>query len=156
MPFNIRVALKDTSLPRGGGPDGMSRVGIPEGTMIGYSPSLLHRRADLFGPDVNEFKPERWETWTPKPWQYIPFNGGPRICLGQQFALTEMGYVLVRYGRLVDEIGANADLAGCFRHSTGSRAGAARGSLSGARLPSALGRRCLLGFGRRVNELLGT
>lgn len=33
---------------------------------------------------------------TPKSWQYIPFNGGPRICIGQQFALTEIGYTLVR------------------------------------------------------------
>jgi cytochrome P450 len=32
----------------------------------------------------------------PKSWQYIPFNGGPRICIGQQFALTEMGYTIVR------------------------------------------------------------
>jgi len=28
--------------------------------------------------------------------RYIPFNGGPRICIGQQFALTEMAYTLVR------------------------------------------------------------
>lgn len=26
----------------------------------------------------------------------VPFNGGPRICIGQQFALTEMSYVLTR------------------------------------------------------------
>ena len=47
-------------------------------------------------PDILEFYPERWECWTPKPWTYIPFNGGPRICIGQQFALTQMGYTVVR------------------------------------------------------------
>lgn len=29
-------------------------------------------------------------------WGYLPFNGGPRVCLGQQFALTEIAYVTVR------------------------------------------------------------
>lgn len=32
----------------------------------------------------------------PKSWYYIPFNGGPRICVGQQFALTEMQYFISR------------------------------------------------------------
>lgn len=97
VPVNIRVALKDTSLPRGSGPDGLGPVGVPAGTRIVYSTLVMQRRADLFGADVSAFKPERWENWTPKPWQFVPFNGGPRICLGQQFALTEMGYMLVRY-----------------------------------------------------------
>lgn len=96
MPFNIRVAIKDTSLPRGGGPDGREPVGVPAGTPVAYSTLTMQRRVDLFGEDVNEFKPERWDTWAPKPWEFVPFNGGPRICLGQQFALTEMGYILVR------------------------------------------------------------
>jgi cytochrome P450 len=62
----------------------------------------MQRREDLYPPasatfaPVDVFSPERWYTWQPKPWQYIPFNGGPRICIGQQFALTEMGYVLTR------------------------------------------------------------
>lgn len=56
----------------------------------------MQRREDLFGPTANDFDPLRWKTWTPVPWTYIPFNGGPRICLGQNFALTEMAYVTVR------------------------------------------------------------
>src|SRR3569833_2519386 len=47
-------------------------------------------------PDPEVFSPDRWYHWQPRPWQYPPFNGGPRICIGQQFALTKMGYVLVR------------------------------------------------------------
>ncbi|CAK7205653.1 hypothetical protein SEUCBS139899_008432 [Sporothrix eucalyptigena] len=100
VPFNVRLALHDTTLPRGGGPDGSEPVAVLKDTPIGYSTLLMHRRVDLYPsnlPSPDEFSPERWEHWQPKPWQFIPFNGGPRICIGQQFALTEMGYVLVRF-----------------------------------------------------------
>lgn len=62
----------------------------------------MQRRPDLYPPPsatfapASEFSPERWQGWQPKPWQYVPFNGGPRICVGQNFALTEMAYVVVR------------------------------------------------------------
>ncbi|KAI0843046.1 cytochrome P450 52A11 [Hypoxylon sp. FL0890] len=102
VPFNVRTALKDTTLPRGGGPDGTLPLPVLKDTSIGYSPLVMHRRADLYPPvsekhpDPTVFSPDRWYNWQPKPWQYIPFNGGPRICIGQQFALTEMAYVLTR------------------------------------------------------------
>lgn len=82
VPFNVRLALKDTTLPRGGGPDGTAPVGILKDTPIGYSTLVMQRRADLT-PDPDKFSPERWESWQPKHWQYIPFNGGPRICIGK-------------------------------------------------------------------------
>ncbi|KAH8726506.1 cytochrome P450 [Phaeosphaeriaceae sp. PMI808] len=102
VPFNVRVALNDTTLPVGGGKDGSQPIGIPKGTPIGYSALVMQRRPDLYPPPstgfpaVDKFVPERWDNWTPKSWTYIPFNGGPRICIGQQFALTEMGYTLAR------------------------------------------------------------
>lgn len=102
VPFNVRLALQDCTLPRGGGPDGSQPVAILKDTPIGYSTLLMQRRDDLYPPasetfaPADQFSPDRWFHWQPKPWQYVPFNGGPRICIGQQFALTEMGYVLTR------------------------------------------------------------
>jgi cytochrome P450 len=102
VPYNVRISLKDTTLPTGGGPDGQQPIGILAGTPIGYSTLVMQRRADLYPPSSasfpppSTFAPDRWDSWTPKSWTYVPFNGGPRICIGQQFALTEMGYTLVR------------------------------------------------------------
>ncbi|TLD10813.1 hypothetical protein PgNI_06330 [Pyricularia grisea] len=115
VPFNVRLALHDTTLPRGGGPDGTLPIPVLKDTPVGYSTLLMQRRKDLYPPasenfaDPEVFSPERWFHWQPRPWQYIPFNGGPRICIGQQFALTEMSYVLVRmfqrYDRVVNYMG---------------------------------------------------
>ena len=110
VPFNVRHALKDTQLPRGGGPDGLSPFGILKGTPIGYSPLVMQRRADLYPKsddprmDAENFYPDRWGIWQPKPWEYIPFNGGPRLCVGQQFALTNMGYTIVRMLQRFDRV----------------------------------------------------
>jgi cytochrome P450 len=102
VPYNVRVALQDTTLPVGGGPDGLQPVAVLKGTPIGYSTLVMQRRKDIYPspdtgfPPIDKFVPERWDKWTPSPWTYVPFNGGPRICIGQNFALTEMGYTLVR------------------------------------------------------------
>lgn len=103
VPINSRRATKDTSLPRGGGPDGMAPVYIPKGTEVSYCVHVMHRRKDIWGEDANEFKPERWAK-RKSGWEFLPFNGGPRICLGQQFALTEAGYVIVRMLQRFDRI----------------------------------------------------
>ncbi|KAI9881253.1 MAG: hypothetical protein M1830_005539 [Pleopsidium flavum] len=95
VPGNSRTSVVDTFLPLGGGPDGKSPLFIPKGTLIAYSVYTMHRRKDFYGEDADDFKPERWEKLRPG-WEYLPFNGGPRICLGQQFALTEASYTMIR------------------------------------------------------------
>ena len=95
VPLNSRRATKDTTIPRGGGLDGNSPVYVRKGQEVNYTTHAMHRRKDIWGPDAGEFKPERWVGRKPG-WEFLPFNGGPRICLGQQFALTEAGYVIVR------------------------------------------------------------
>ncbi|GAB1215839.1 hypothetical protein ATERTT37_005036 [Aspergillus terreus] len=94
-PFNRRIAVRDTTLPRGGGSDGRQPIFVRKGQAIMFSAYSMHRRRDIWGPDADDFRPGRWEARKTL-WEYLPFSGGPRICLGQQFALTEAGYVLVR------------------------------------------------------------
>ncbi|POR33519.1 Cytochrome P450 [Tolypocladium paradoxum] len=99
VPYNLRACVQDSTLP---GQPGQPDIATLAGDIIIYSPLAMQRRKDLYPPvsenfaDPAVFSPERWEHWTPKPWQYVPFNGGPRICIGQNFALTEMAYTLVR------------------------------------------------------------
>ncbi|KAJ5173170.1 cytochrome P450 alkane hydroxylase [Penicillium capsulatum] len=92
---NSRMANKDTVLPVGGGPDGQSPLFVAKNNVVTYSTYVMHRRKELFGEDADEFRPERWETLRPG-WEYLPFNGGPRICPGQKFALTESSYTIAR------------------------------------------------------------
>jgi cytochrome P450 len=63
----------------------------------------MQRREDIWGKDAAVFNPDRWVD-RKVGWEYLPFNGGPRICLGQQFALTEVGYVLTRLIQKFDRI----------------------------------------------------
>jgi cytochrome P450 len=78
---------------------------VHKGEEVNYSVYVMQRRKDIWGADADEFNPERWASRRTG-WEYLPFNGGPRICLGQQFALTEAGYVTVRLVQLFDEITA--------------------------------------------------
>lgn len=95
VPFNSRRATRDTTIPLGGGADERSPVFIPKGMEVNYSVHVMHRRKDLWGADAEEFRPERWLN-RKAGWEFLPFNGGPRICLGQQFAITTAGYTVAR------------------------------------------------------------
>ena len=90
VPGNAREALNDTVLPLGGGPDGKSPIFVAKGTTVSWSVWTMHRRKDFYGEDSCEFKPERWlgEKGLRPGWEYLPFNGGARICLGRKSNLT--------------------------------------------------------------------
>ena len=57
----------------------------------------MHRDQDFWGPDAEAFRPERWaEMARPPHWEFVPFNGGRRMCPAQQMVLTEIAYAVVR------------------------------------------------------------
>jgi cytochrome P450 len=71
----------------------------------------MHRRKDIYGPDADKFRPEWWENdeLDNVGWGYLPFNGGPRVCLGQEFAMLEAKYTVVRLLQTFEHIEAGAD-----------------------------------------------
>jgi hypothetical protein len=71
VPFNSRCANKDTTIPRGGGKDGSSPIFVPKGMCVEYSVHVMQRRKDIWGPDADEFQPERWEN-RKVGWEYLP------------------------------------------------------------------------------------
>jgi cytochrome P450 len=66
---------------------------LPAGVQIAPSIYLLHRRPDLY-PDPLTFRPERFIEKPAGTYEWIPFGGGIRRCLGASFALMEMKVVL--------------------------------------------------------------
>ncbi|EXJ58261.1 hypothetical protein A1O7_05686 [Cladophialophora yegresii CBS 114405] len=85
-------------------PQGMEIAGefIPGGTVVGCSPWVMHRQPEIFGEDVDIWRPERWMGNSDEDERRIKkmnmvmfqFGGGSRTCLGKHIALLEM-YKLV-------------------------------------------------------------
>ena len=100
-----RETLRDVTLSDG------SR--IPAKTTVFMVPLLLHRKPQTFtNPD--RFEPDRWLEGEPPPFAYIPFGGGARRCIGDEFALRETTIVLetlLRRYRFALEPGARVETA---------------------------------------------
>jgi len=73
VPANTREAVRDTVLPLGGGEDGQSPMFVKKGTHVYYSVYSMHRREEFFGPNTEEYRPERWETIRPG-WVFISLS----------------------------------------------------------------------------------
>lgn len=69
---------------------------IPSGTYV-YTPgNTIHRWPEYWGPDADEFKPERWRhSNTFHPLQFLPFGAGRRKCPGADFALIAIKMLIV-------------------------------------------------------------
>lgn len=76
---------------------------VAAGKQVTISVAAMHRHPD-FWEDPDQFKPERFEPDQIKnrhKFAYIPFGGGPRMCIGNTFALTEATLILATLIRRV-------------------------------------------------------
>jgi cytochrome P450 len=74
---------------------------VPAGTPVDISILLLHHREDVY-PDPFAFRPERWLGRKPGTYEWIPFGGGIRRCLGAALAMAEQRVVLDAMVRRLD------------------------------------------------------
>lgn len=81
-----RVAMKDVEL---------LGTKIPQGTVLSGCIYLTHHREDLY-PNPTEFKPERFLERQYSPYEFFPFGGGVRRCLGEALATYEMRLVVAK------------------------------------------------------------
>jgi len=98
VPLNNRTATRTTLLPTGGGPDGNAPILVRKGELVVFSQYVNSRVKSIYGADADKFRPERWETGELSGigYAYFPFHGGPRQCLGENFAIMEVSYTIVR------------------------------------------------------------
>lgn len=74
---------------------------VPPETPLTMSILLVHHREDLY-PEPFEFRPERWLGRKPGTYEWIPFGGGIRRCLGAALAMAEQRVVLETMARRLD------------------------------------------------------
>lgn len=100
-----------------------------KGDIIEADYRTMMRDPDIWGPDAEEFLPERWENARPT-WEYLPFGGGPRQCPGTRLVFTESAYTTVRllreFERLEDrdyEVEWKEEIRMTFQSKNGCKVG---------------------------------
>lgn len=68
---------------------------FPPGTVLSVPSYTIHHLAEIWGPDVEDFKPDRWLNLTERQkMAFNPFSYGPRACVGQNVAVMELQIIL--------------------------------------------------------------
>ena len=83
-PSVVRQALAD---------DTLLGTAVPAGAIVYVSPWVVHRSA-LHWPEPDTWRPDRFAGSDRPPPAWMPFGGGPRVCIGAQLALTELELAL--------------------------------------------------------------
>lgn len=83
-------------------PDGYR---LKKGEGVYYMAYAMGRMSSIWGEDAEEFRPERWireGVFRPEsPFKFVAFHGGPRICLGKDFAYRQMKILTMALLRFV-------------------------------------------------------
>ncbi|KAJ4372333.1 hypothetical protein N0V83_004107 [Neocucurbitaria cava] len=68
---------------------------FPQGTVLSVPAYTIHHSTDIWGPDADTFRPERWEKVSEKQKAaFIPFSYGPRACVGRNVAEMELALIV--------------------------------------------------------------
>ena len=115
--INEGLRLHSTSavgLPRVVPPGGLVIGGrmYPEGSILSVPTFTIHRDPEVWGPDVDVYRPERWlEGDKEKMWQaFNPFSYGPRACIGKNLANMELQLIIGSIFRRFDFVMLNPDI----------------------------------------------
>jgi cytochrome P450 len=73
---------------------------VDPGTLLVASAWVIQRDPRWWGPDADNFRPERWLEPTTRPrFAWFPFGAGPHLCIGMRFALMEMVIAVATWAR---------------------------------------------------------
>ncbi|KAK2599797.1 hypothetical protein N8I77_011521 [Diaporthe amygdali] len=100
---SLRVYCPATTYHRAASEDVVAEgIAIPKGTLLDICPSVTLFNPTIWGEDVDEVDPTRWERLKgdqQNPYAFSAFSSGPRICIGRLFALFEIKIILAEVVR---------------------------------------------------------